>query len=99
MFYKGFEHVQLTTPNGCSDGRRNGANEQNGGRHDGRRSYKTGQGDEQHLKLFFLDHVPENDKKQDRVTVSFIMEAICFRIRKELPGAEEKAFFSDNARN
>lgn len=38
--------------------------------------------------ICFFDHIPENDKKQDQVTVSSIAEALCYRIRKELPVAE-----------
>lgn len=48
---------------------------------------------------FFIDHIPENYKKHYRVTVASISEALCFRIRKELPFAQEIAFCSDNARN
>lgn len=55
--------------------------------------------DEERLSMFFVDHVMENDKKQDYILVASILDALCYRIRKQLPGAEEIAFISDNARN
>lgn len=50
------------------------------------------------LDMFFVDHIAENDKKQDMVFVASIAEALMFRIRKELPEADETAVCTDNAR-
>lgn len=51
------------------------------------------------LTSFFVDHVCENDKKQDRIFTISIFEAVLYRIRKEIPEATEIVFCTDNARN
>lgn len=48
--------------------------------------------------MFFVDHIAENEKKQDRIFVAPIIEALCYMIKKEFPGAEQVAFVTDNAR-
>lgn len=55
--------------------------------------------EEDRLSMFFVDHISENDKKQDRIFTASIIEALCIRIKKELPESSEIAFCSDNARN
>lgn len=55
--------------------------------------------EEQRLSMFFVDHVIENDKKQDVVMVSGIVDALLARIKRQVPEAAEICFISDNARN
>lgn len=47
--------------------------------------------------MFFVDHVAEKDNRQDRIFTASIIEALCFRITKELPRTEDISFCSDNA--
>lgn len=54
---------------------------------------------EEQLSMFFVDHIPTNDKKQDRMLTASIIEALCFRIRRVLSKAKEIVICSDNARN
>lgn len=49
--------------------------------------------------MFFVDHISENDKKQDRIFTASIIDGLLFRIKTELPGVREISFCTDNARN
>lgn len=55
--------------------------------------------EEEQLSMFSVDHIPGNDKKQDRMLTASIIDALCFRIRREIGIAREVVFCSDNARN
>lgn len=55
--------------------------------------------DEENLSIFFVDHVMENDKKQDVALTASILDALCYRIKIQVPAALEVVFISDNARN
>lgn len=66
---------------------------------DERRRYENDERNRGTMASFFVDHVCENDKKQDLVFTASIFETLLYRIRKELPEAAEIAFCTDNARN
>lgn len=55
--------------------------------------------EEERLSMFSVDHVIENDRKQDVVMVAAIVDALVARIKKQLPETAEVCFISDNARN
>lgn len=72
-----------------------------GGRKRGRRDFDEAAKklDEERLSMFFVDHVMENDKKQDVALTASILDALCYRVKLQLREAEEVVFISDNARN
>lgn len=49
--------------------------------------------------MFFVDHVIENDKKQDVIMVAVILDAILARIKQQLTDVLEVFFIIHNARN
>lgn len=66
---------------------------------DERRRYEKQRRNEGKLTSFFVDHVSENYKKQDRTFTASIFEALLYRIRKLFPEAVEIVFCTDNAKN
>lgn len=54
--------------------------------------------EEEKLSMFFVDHVVENDKRQDVILTASIIDALCLRIVKQVRGVAEIAFISDNAK-
>lgn len=55
--------------------------------------------DEDRLSMFFVDHVMENDKKQDVPLTASVIDELCYRIKMQITVAREIVFVSDNARN
>lgn len=51
------------------------------------------------LASFFVDHVCENEKKQDRVFTASIFEALMYRIRLQVPQGKQVVICTDNSRN
>lgn len=50
-----------------------------------KRKIRANQETKQALASFFVDHIAENDKKQDRVFTASIVEALVYRIHRQLP--------------
>lgn len=55
--------------------------------------------EEDRISMFFVDHVIENDKKQDIIMVASIIDALLAPIKVKLPEVVEVCFISDNANN
>lgn len=55
--------------------------------------------EEERLSMLFVDHVMENDKKQDVPLTASIIDALCYRTKLQFPGAQEVVLISDNTRN
>lgn len=49
------------------------------------------------LKLLFIDTVVENTGAQDTMTTDNIMDTVCIRLKKEIPGLRKVVMVSDNA--
>jgi hypothetical protein len=49
------------------------------------------------LNELYLDHIVDNENKQDKLAVISILEAVILAIRKHLPNIDQKILQSDNA--
>lgn len=56
------------------------------------------QKEDERLSMFFVDHIAENDKIQDRMFVASIIDALIYRIKKEIPEAIEISICTDNVK-
>ena len=57
--------------------------------------YSDGEGG---LQTLFLDHILENDTKQDRMAVTSLVGAVLSRMKREIPTVRSFTLLSDNAR-
>lgn len=64
-----------------------------------RRMESAKQTEHDKVSMFFVDHVIENEKKQDVMLTASIIDALCYRIKKQLSGTKEIVLISENAKN